>query len=287
MKKIIITLMVLTAAVSASAQEAFKHLGAGLEIGTAGAGINVALPVVDNHLTVKIGYNFPNITYTASQSLDISEINASIREMNAELASIGASEQISTTFSDKMNVDVPLRANLGSFKALVEFYPFAKSSFHITAGAFIGSSDFISADIFTDEKFWSDYKSVTQEIKSLNGKYAGTDGFDPVDIQEVKATINGETWAVREKDGRGNLNAALAVAKARPYVGLGFGRSVPNHRVTFKFDLGAWIHGTPELASACKVAFDSGAPKFDLGMDVIENVTFWPVMQFGVAVRLF
>lgn len=284
MKKFIISLMVLAAAASANAQEAFKHLGAGIEVGTAGAGINVALPVVNDHLTIKVGYNFPSIKYKMNQTLDISMIDQSINDINAQ---IPAADQITTKFGNNLDTEFQLKANLGSFKAMVEYYPFAKSGFHLVAGAFFGGADFIGVDAYTSTEFWSNYKAVEKQFKAINDKYTGTEGYTPIDIKTVKATVNGETWAVNEQNGRGHLGAALSVAKARPYFGLGFGRSVPNGRVAFKFDLGAWAHGEPSLTSNSKVAFDKDAPALDFGMDTIEKIKFWPVMSFGLSVRLF
>ena len=52
MKKIILSLTVLAAAVSANAQEAFRHLGVGFEAGTAAAAVNVSVPVVTDHLVL-------------------------------------------------------------------------------------------------------------------------------------------------------------------------------------------------------------------------------------------
>ena len=288
MKKIILSMMVLAATVSVNAQEAFKHIGAGLEVGTAGAGVNVAIPVVSNHLTVKVGYNFPALSYTYQTSMDISSIDESIGQINSELVKVGASaDQIQTRFGNKMDIDVPIKANLASVKAMVEYYPFAKSSFRLVAGAFFGASDFITADAYTDAAFWNSYKSAMQEFGVLNAKYSNVPGYEPVQMPALKANVNGETWGVAEKDGRGHLDAALAVASARPYFGLGFGRSVPEGRVAFTFDLGAWYHGAPSVVSNSKTSYDASAQSFDLGLDKIGNVKFWPVASFGLSVRLF
>lgn len=285
MKRIILTIMVLAAAASANAQEAFKHLGAGLEVGTTGAGVQLALPVVTDHITVKLGYNFPNIKYTYETSMDISSINQTINDVNSEIAQAGGTDFITTQFNNNLNLEAPLSVNLGAFKAMFEYYPWAKSSFHFVLGAYFGNADFLHADAYTDASFWSSYKSLISEVNSVNQKYQSVPGYTAYTVKEIKGNVNGTTFAVSEKDGRGQIDAGLAVMQARPYFGIGFGRSVPNHRVSAQFDLGAWYHGTPSLSS--NATYDPNAGSMDVDMSTIENVKFFPQVSLGLVVRLF
>lgn len=287
MKKIIVSLMVLAAAVSANAQEAFKHVAAGVQLGTTGAGIQVAVPVVTDHISVKLGYNFPSVGYTVESSMDISSLNRTINDVNAEIIKAGGTDHISTKFNKELSLEAPLKLDMGALKAMVEYYPSANSSFHFVVGAFVGTGDFISADIYTDASFWGSYKSLISEVDALNAKYKDIPGYTPYTVDDIKANLNGKTYAVKEKDGRGHIDAAVDVLKARPYFGIGIGRSVPKHRVSAQLDLGAWYHGTPALASNSTVSFDSSAQKIDFDMSKIEKVKFFPQVSAGIVVLLF
>ncbi|MCQ2131065.1 MAG: hypothetical protein MJY94_06735 [Bacteroidales bacterium] len=289
MKKIIVSLMVLAAAVSANAQEAFKHVAAGLQVGTTGAGVQVAVPVVTDHVTLKLGYNFPAVNYTVNTSMDISELTSTINNVNAEISKVGGADRINTTFNKNVDLEAPIKLDMGALKAMCEYYPSANSSFHFVLGAVIGTGDFISADLYTDASFWSSYKGLQSEVNALNAKYQelANYGYTSYTVDELKANLDGKTYAVKEKDGRGHIDASVNVLKARPYFGIGIGRSVPKHRVSAQFDLGAWYHGAPELASNSTVAYDASAKTIDFDLSKIKNVKFFPQVSAGIVVLLF
>lgn len=289
MKKIILSLMVLAAAVSANAQEAFRHLGVGFEAGTAAASVNVSVPVVTDHLVLKVGYGFPSINTTLKESLNISVVDLAIQNLNSELSEVGApaEDQIATRFGNNLKMEFPVKVNLGSWKVMAEYYPFSILPFRLVAGAFIGPEEFISAAAYTDAAFWSNYNSVMKEFKALNEKYKDVPGYEPVNVPDIKANIGGETWAITEKDGCGYFDATVSIAKVRPYLGFGYGRSLPKHRVSFTMDIGAWYHGGPTITSTSKTTFDPNAENLDVGLDVLNVMRLYPVFSFGASVRLF
>ena len=96
----------------------FDHLGAGLSVGTDGIGIDVATPLTD-YVAFRTGVSFV-------PKIKIKKNNIHIKDDNATLED---------------HVDVEGKLNIFDFKLLADFYPFKSSSFHITAGAFIGSED--------------------------------------------------------------------------------------------------------------------------------------------------
>lgn len=289
MKKIILSLVVLAAAVSSNAQEAFRHLGVGIEAGTAAASVNMSIPVVTDHLVLKVGYGFPNINTTQKESLNIALVDMAIMSLNSQLDELGApaEDHIATRFGNRLDMRFPIKANMGSWKVMAEYYPFSIIPFRLVAGAFIGSENFISAEAYTDAEFWNNYKNVMKEFGILNAKYANVPGYEPVPTPSLKFNVGGETWAVTEKNGCGYFNADLSIAKVRPYLGFGYGRSLPKNRVSFTMDIGAWYHGAPSISSTSITTFDPDAENLDVGLDVLNVIRVWPVFSFGASFRLF
>lgn len=120
-------------------------------------------------------------------------------------------------------VDIEGKLNMADFKVLLDFYPFRSSSFHLTAGAYFGKSKPVqvyNAGPFLRETAWGN-----------KGIELGT-GYDSYTL-------------VSESDG--NVKAELKTKSFKPYVGIGFGRAVPKHRLAVQFDLGVQFWGKPEV----------------------------------------
>lgn len=272
--------------VMSGAQQAFQSLGFGIEVGTTGAGVELSFPIVTNHIVIKGGFNAPSVSYPFSSSVDAGSLNSAIDDVNLQLQNIGSDERISTRFSDVMLTARPT-VNLSTAKAMLEYYPFKKSSFHFTVGAYFGlSDDFITVNATTDKQFWGDFESLQQEVDALNEKYQDAPGYTPVTIDELRFSAGERTFEIREKDGAGHIDAAISIAKVRPYVGLGFGRSVPNGRVGFQLDLGAWYHGTPSLESSNEVTFDPSAESLVKDISLLDKLSWYPQISFRLTFRI-
>ena len=273
MKRLVIfAVAVLFSASALNAQEAFKHLSLGLEAGTAGAGLELALPVVSNHVVVKLGYNMlPGIPANFSTSFPTSSLNSAITNANTSIATVNTQlalqeksvPSISGGFPASARADAQAKIGFGSAKALIEYYPSAKSGFHIVAGLYLGGGDgLVCADVYSDKAFWSSYKSVIGDLSSIRSKLVEikpdlTDQFkneadnaiariDEVLSNSSELSLNGHTYKISEEDGRGHADLNLNVAAVRPYFGLGFGRSIPDSHFGFQFDLGV-VPQEPEV----------------------------------------
>ena len=304
MKKLCILAAMLLVSLSAlNAQEAFKHVSLGLDLGTTGAGLQVAVPVVTDHLVFKAGFNYLAFPYNTGTNIStgdlpktVSNANSKIAEANQKLAPYGERIQttLSSNFASSYNMDIAAKANLSNIKALFEFYPSAKSSFHITAGVYAGlSENLVDITLSLDNRFWSevdrlnaDVNSLRSEVDALKSKYSEEVGN--VEIPEVpselKISMSDKTYSVRKG---GNLDAGVKTLQVRPYLGLGFGRSVPDGHFGFQVDLGAWYHGTPQLTSPNQTSYDSSAPKAKFNLDVIEKVPVYPVLSLQLFYRIF
>ena len=86
----------------------------------------------------------------------------------------------------------------------------------------------------------------------------------------------------------GRVEAALKTNAVKPYVGIGFGRSVAHSRVGFKFELGAMFHGNPKIeATTGKIveeAIDQDLSRFN---KFLKNFKAYPVLNFQLSYRIF
>lgn len=304
MKKLFILALTLTLGVSAFAQGAFSHMSLGLEVGTTGAGIQMTMPIVSNHLNLSLGYNYLGFPYrtttsfsTANLASAVSEINNEVASANQKLAPYG--EHLNTTFQtqfpQRTNLDVVARARMSTVKALLEFYPSAKSGFHITAGAYIGiSPNMIDVDIAAEDSFWrnvdsfeKELNSLRNEVNALKSKYPSEIG--DVDIpsvpSELKVTMGNNTYKVNRG---GKMKAGMKVMQVRPYLGVGIGKSIPDGHWAFVGELGAWYHGKPKLVSDNQVAYDPSATTVNANIvEKLEKFPVWPVLTFKVLYKIF
>lgn len=292
MKKILSIICILAAAMSANAQEPFKHLSVGLEAGTTGFGVELALPIAAEHLVLTAGYNFPSITVNKGIQFNTTEIKNVINNANNTLQDAGFPERISDTFSKETTLDADFGLNFGAVKAMLEFYPSKNSSFHFVAGVYCGTGDFISAKGMTDRNFWSSVQSAQADVNSAYEKHKDdpkVSGIDHDVLGKLKANINGKTYSVKEKDGCGSIETQIAVANIRPYVGVGIGRSIPESRFSIQGDLGVWFHGKPSLQSSNETAYDPSATTVDLGsaLDIAEKISVWPQLSVRLIYSIF
>lgn len=176
------------------------------------------------------------------------------------------------TISDDVDVDVDFEGYHGSHsidveggikrtsgEILLNFYPFKRSSFFITGGAAFGGDKII-------------------KLKGHSDELAGYSGLAGIEIGDYLIPI----------DKNGNVSGGIKVSSFRPYVGIGFGRIVPkNKRVGFLFEIGAQIHGTPEVYTDygnVDMLMEEADNEFT---DVMDKITVYPVMRFRLCGKLF
>ncbi|WP_199163379.1 MULTISPECIES: hypothetical protein [Parabacteroides] len=218
----------------------FNTMAIGLSASTNGIGVDVATPITPR-FALRGGVDFmPGIKFNTD--VDV--------ELSGEFAEL---------YPDPT---IDLEGGLGraSGNLLVNYYPFNKGTFFITAGAYFAGSKMIKIKGHSDEL--EEYIDKTGAAGVVVGDYT-----IPVD-----------------KDG--NVSGGLKVFGVRPYVGLGFGHAVPQKRVGFMFELGVQFHGTPkvytdygDLGTAFEVTDDSFTK-------IIDKLTVYPVMKFRICGRL-
>lgn len=229
----------------------FNHVAGGVSLGLDGIGFDVAAPVTE-WAAIRAGVSFfPKLKFTGDIKID--DNNPAVTD----------------------RVDVEGKLNVFDVKALADFYPFKKSSFHITAGAFIGSSDFITAS--NTSMFIKD-PSKYGKLGLMLGDYRIT------------------------TDNQGYISADVKVNSFKPYLGIGFGRAVPKKsRVRVSCDLGVKFWGSPRLGAMVKDDWgETYYHKFksseldeyddeDLkdAMEFMESLKVFPVLNIRISGRIF
>lgn len=250
----------------------FNHLGVGLVSGLDGAGVDVAVPIY-GHLQLRGGYSFVPKQLSVKKTFDLGtfEVNGSDRDFD--------------------NVSIKLQPEVSLAKVFLDIYPTRWTAFHLTVGAYYGisSPNFVklSADV-SNILYPDEYASVYIQIDDQDrpGEYVRA-STDEKGIAQI---------AVRSKQ------------VVRPYLGIGFGRCANlKHRVSVNFELGVqYIKGIgievgdytaePPVYKYLTSGMTDGKDTVDnpitgKKMRVIdtlaEDFNLWPVMRFGINVRLF
>lgn len=158
------------------------------------------------------------------------------------------------------NLDLKGSMSRASGELLVNYYPFLSSSFFVTAGAYFGGSKLVKIDGHSDK------------LKEYVDK-GGNAGI----------VIGDQTIPV---DKNGNVAGGLKVSGFRPYIGVGFGRAVPNKRLGVMFELGVQFHGTPKVYTSAGELGNALGDGDDSFTKIMDKLTVYPVMKIRFCGRL-
>ena len=153
---------------------------------------------------------------------------------------------------------------------LFDIFPSKQSSFHLTAGAYLGG------------------EKVAEAYNKEEGALAAVAAYNKLVPNSQKAGYTLGNYFLTP-DENGNVNADIKVSKFRPYVGIGIGRPIPTKsRVACNFNLGVQFWGKPKVTCQGQELADEDLDGDDGGIvKYITNASVWPVLNFQVAVRLF
>ena len=295
MRKFWAILFVLSLSVAAQGQERrnmfscmaerniLNHLDVGINVGTVGVGIDVALPVTD-YARIRLGYNYvPRINFhshfpietrdgrsLASQLKDI-DIEKEIQGAGFDIHNLPEGAQNYVTMFNQIRDDLSddvtmgLKPNFSHFKFLVDVMPFKRNKhWSFTAGIFVGSSVVGEADNLERET------KILQGVNAYNELYIqyANKGFDGEgtylfwggDMRNDSFFRRGVAGFPlgRFSDGEkammipgedATVHAEMEVSKVRPYVGLGYNTHLSrNKRWKLNVDAGVLILcGTPRV----------------------------------------
>ena len=254
-KSIIFLLSVLFGTTTLFAQrdgvEPFKNLSVGLNIGIL-SGVGIdAGTYVSDHVGLRAGFS-----YLKSPSFEY-EIDAWVEDKQH------------ANYNYEATVEAKARVNLSTFKVLADYYPNKKWPFHVTGGFYIGASNIVTVDALADD-ISVDGKSYKKE--NIKNWY--------IDVGDTR---------IKAKDGK--VDAAITTWSVKPYVGIGFGNTVPmKHRVGVMGELGVMFHGKPKITSKADpdimthVAEADDSEEF---FDVMHKIVGIPVLSIRICGRIF
>ena len=165
-------------------------------------------------------------------------------------------------------VDVEAKIGFANGKLLFDIYPFKKSAFHITAGAYFGGGSIIKA--------YNKEDGLLKDVADYNRR-------NPDDLIGY---VLGDYLLT--PDANGNVNAEIKTSGFRPYIGIGNGRAVPKKRIGFMFEVGVMFWGTPKIY--CNgdelTNEDLGSDSGDV-VEVLSKLKIYPVINFRLCGRIF
>jgi len=249
-------------AIAQTEDGAFSDLSVGLGIGTTGIEFQVASSI-NSFLALRAGYSFmPSIKPSFNVDFDSTEDFLK--------------KEDGSGYYD--NTDIEAKLSMGDLKLLVDAYPSKKSSFHFTAGFYLGKSTMLKANntsTFINKSYWGN-----------SGPELGT---------------TSSTYTV-VSDPNGNINAEMRINSFKPYIGVGFGRAVPKNRLNVSFDFGVQFWGKPSLWTTISDDYGKEFRKVERdritntqdycddirdGLEIMEKVIVYPVMTVRLNGRIF
>ena len=175
-------------------------------------------------------------------------------DVNAEIYSNGTAKSY--------DVDIKGKLQRIQGKVILNFYPLKKSGLFIAAGAYFGGDKLLEIEGHSDQ--------VKQDLQTASS--AGI--------------IIGDKEIPFDKNG--NVAGGLKVQQFRPYIGIGFGRVIPNKRINFMFEAGVQFHGTPEIytdnGTLSASDIDNSDDKFT---KIVDKLKVYPVINFKLNTRIF
>ncbi|MBR0276227.1 MAG: hypothetical protein IJQ76_08470 [Prevotella sp.] len=244
----------------------FNHLSVGLNTGTTGTGIDVAMPV-HKLVTVRAGFsgwNIGNIKFKAiNTATDITEIQM------VEDDAVRRAKMV-----DK--VELALEPNFWNFYLLGEVHPFKNQPFYFSAGLFFGSKNFLHFRNTNDGALGFLY-DANQKVEDYNRLFLTN--YPPIGLKFGDYVFTA--------DEHGNIDVRMKTNAVKPYIGIGFGQHIAkNHRVSLAVDAGLMFWGTPKFVLNNGTEIESSGK--DSGItSVVSWLKAWPNLQIRVAYKIF
>lgn len=195
------------------------------------------------------GYGFSIGVGSLGPGLSLNKRLSSHFSLNIGYSNLGLKQQTELTFDNEMVV-LNADVTLGAISLLVDYHPFKSSSFRLTGGV----------------------------AKNLNNYSVTITPKNDVKYGEI----------VLPKEDVGNLVFTFNSNEYAPYLGFGFGRAIPKHRVGVGFDVGCYYHGNPTANIKASGAFGPTATKEkeEQLQKAFDGWAFYPYVNLKLNVKL-
>lgn len=286
MKKLLVAAMTCAMTIAASAQETekiqpFRSLSVGVEVGTAGVGIELGTQLHKN-FQLRAGFTTLPIKVNTTYDIETGGVEGNLDtyvQRYPGLADVLSSKGLPTR-SSQLDTDVDLKAKVGltNEKILVDYYPWSNaSSFHITAGTYFGDSKLVKVDGYLPQK--------TIDVMNATNEYLADNGIK----ERLSTTVSIGDKDIDVNDLHGHVDAYIKTNGFKPYLGFGFGRAVPHNRFGLQFDMGVMFHGKPEIQSSnsdVSKALNDGADEEDFTR-IMRKIVVYPRISLKIVGRIF
>lgn len=277
MKHYLTLILLLAASLPAMAQTAFSSMSLGLEVGTAGPGVSLFVPVVTDRLFVGASYHAPKMSTTHDFQAD-AHLNGLIQEVNKR-----GGQQLETLPNDKMTLTGKIKMDFTGFQVRAYFYPNPVGKFFMAGGVRVGQKDMIQIECKPDSRTWDLYQRALAADAKLP-----VDKRNPELQTAMKYSFDSHTFHFSPKSADGTASAILQTNSVCPYFGIGWGRAIPQrNRVGFQFEMGAWYHGKPKIVTNDELPYDASAASTDDVLRYIEDCPVYPQITFRLTGRIF
>ena len=252
------------------AQEAemgvFNHLAAGVSVGTTGLSFNLASPVTD----------YLAVTAAVDWMPDFRRTDDIQYYLYQDLTQYGLGKWESGTHT--LNMKGGVGRVQGAF--VLNVYPFRNADFYLAAGAYFGGGKILDMNGSSQ-----DLESDINAVRGLYDRVAAYYQSAGKQMPEVPA----DYAEMMQSDG--HVNAHIKTNAFRPYLGIGYGRIVPRHRLAFNCELGIQFSGKYKLESDnCSDAVLQVLgvkKKYADTLDDLNKLKCYPVLKLRLAGRIF
>jgi hypothetical protein len=194
------------------------RLALGLKAGTLGFGGEATIGII-SPLNARIGANFFSLS--------------------PDLGDAGT--------TDDYTMDATV--NLKAFYALLDYYPFKRSNFHLSGGLYMSGNN---------------VESVIHPTKTY--------------------TIGGDEYTPEKL---GDVDLELGMDGTCPYIGFGFGNRLNKSGLGMNFDLGGYFQGGPtaDMSAEGLIEPTAAADQEKIVEDSLKGLTWYPVLSFGLVYK--
>lgn len=262
----------------------FSHFGVGISVGTTALGINVST-VINPYLGVRAGINvWPMFKLGHIMHFRVEDVDREpgyilqhLDEINARLEE---NDKVMPTIQDIMEVDVKVLPKLTAGHLIVDYFPVPrKSSFHLSAGAHLGTGTVVNIHnrrdgILLPVTFWN-RAMENPEVQPLVEEYG---------LRRIGLAL-GDYFIMPDENG--NIDAQIRVSGFRPYLGLGFGRPVPHRRIGCQVDLGVQFWGSPRVyVNGEELKPNKVGEELKDVLSIVSRIKIFPVLNLRLVGRI-
>ena len=297
-----------------------NHLDASATVGTTGLGFDFAMPI-GNRVQIRTGAAFiPHIKVKMTYGFEMTGDNT-VTEGVTSFDKAAKVLKETTGREVKREVSMWALPNYNNFKLLVDVFPFRNKNWHLTAGFYLGNTNFAKAynrtedmsnllsvnlynhivdrineggDIFTWEGETVSIPEQLIESVKRNGYIGVPFGVLKNDVVKDGQVIyhKGDTYYVMPGE-YNMIHTEGYINKFKPYIGFGYGGHLFKGSDTMiSFDAGVMFWGgSPKLITHDGVDLVHDLPKIrgSVGRTVefVKTFTVFPVINLRLTQRIF